>query len=360
MRIVFCGGGTGGHITPMLAMADILRQNDKKAEFFFIGRVGGKENGAIRNAGFEPYEIEVSGLSRSLSPKNVKTLLKAVSARREAKKLLSELSPDAVIGTGGYVCWPVLSAARSLGIKRAIHESNAVPGLVTRLCCRSVDLVMLGYGAAEKRLPKCKSVVTGNPVRGAVGRISHSRARAALGIPREKRVVLSFGGSLGAEVLNSVMSEVIGLDGGKSGILFIHATGRRDYEKYKDMGGGNAEILSYIDDMPIYLAAADVAVTRCGAMTLAELGAAEVPSILIPSPNVTANHQYENARALSECGAAVMITEAELSPNLLYREILSLCTSEEKRRKMREALSEGHGRCDAKIEAAIHTLLYKN
>ncbi|MBQ2793116.1 MAG: undecaprenyldiphospho-muramoylpentapeptide beta-N-acetylglucosaminyltransferase [Clostridia bacterium] len=357
MKIVFCGGGTGGHITPMLAMADILRQNGEKAEVFFIGRRGGKENEAIRRAGFEPYEIEVTGLSRSLSPSNIGAVLRALSARREAKAILKSIAPDAVVGTGGYVAWPVLSAAKSLGIRRAIHESNAVPGLVTRLCCRSVDLVMLGYGEAEKRLPRCSCAVTGNPVRGAVGRVSRSRARAALGIGEEKTVVLSFGGSLGAEAINRAMCEAIRLDGGKSGILFIHATGRRDYEKYKALGGENARIIPYVEDMPTYLAAADIAVTRCGAMTLAELEAAGVPSILIPSPNVTANHQYENARALCECGAAVMITEAELSAEALYREILALKKTRAKREKMRAALYGRGGRCDGKIHAALRTLL---
>ncbi len=357
MRIVFCGGGTGGHVTPMLAMADILRQSDKDAELFFIGRRGGKENEAIRRAGFIPHEIEISGLKRGLSPSNITVAFRAVSARREAKRLLADIAPDAVIGTGGYVCWPVLSAARALGIKRAIHESNAVPGLVTRLCCRSVNLVMLGYGEAKKRLPRCKSVVTGNPVRGAVGRISRSRARAALGIPRDKTVVLSFGGSLGAEAINSVMSELIEVDGGSSGILFIHATGRREYERYKDIGGKGARILPYIDDMPVYLAAADIAVTRCGAMTLAELEAAGLCSILIPSPNVTANHQYENARALSNAGAAVMITEEELSSERLFGEICRLAKNPAKAKEMKEALGARGGRADLKIRAALYTLL---
>lgn len=357
MKIVFCGGGTGGHITPMLAMADILRQSDKNAEFFFIGRRGGKENDAIRRAGFTPYEIEISGLRRSASPSNVRAAFEALSARREARRILSDVSPDAVIGTGGYVSWPVLSAAKSLGIKRAIHESNAVPGLVTRICCRSVDTVMLGYAEARSHLPKCNAIVTGNPVRGAVGRISRTRARAALGIPKSKTVVLSFGGSLGAEVLNSVISEVIQLDGGKSGITFIHATGRREYEKYSSCSEKQAIILPYIEDMPIYLAAADIAVCRCGALTIAELGAAEVASILIPSPNVTANHQYENARPLAQCGAAVMITEELLSPKGLYREILRLSKSVEQREKMRAVLREKYGRCDKKIAQALYSLL---
>ena len=136
MRILFCGGGTGGHITPMLAMADILGQNCNDAKFYFVGREGGKENEAIRKAGFEPYEIRASGLKRRLSFSNIKAVADALSAKKKAKEILREISPDIVIGTGGYVSWPVLSAAKAVGIRCAIHESNAVPGLVTRRCGR--------------------------------------------------------------------------------------------------------------------------------------------------------------------------------------------------------------------------------
>ncbi len=357
MRIVFCGGGTGGHITPMLAMADILRQKYKNSEFFFIGRRGGKENDAIRKAGFTPYEIEISGLKRSLSPSNIRVIFRAFSAKKEAKTILSDLAPDLVIGTGGYVCWPVLSAARSLEIPSAIHESNAAPGLVTRLCCRWVDLVMLGYQAAEKKLPKCRSVITGNPVRGAVGRISGSRAREILRIPKDMTVVLSFGGSLGASVINSVMNEIVNEEKGESEILYIHATGRREYEKYRATNRKNARILPYIEDMPLYLAVADITVTRCGAMTLAELSAAGVTPILIPSPNVTANHQYENARALCDIGAAIMITEDMLTKDLLKSEIYRLSKNPKERAKISAAVSQNRTRTEAGIIRAVNMLL---
>lgn len=361
MKIVFCGGGTGGHITPMLAMADIIGQNSKEIEFYFIGREGGKENQAIKNAGFVPYEIRVTGLKRRLSFSNVKAVADAVGARKRAKEILREISPDLVIGTGGYVSWPVLSAAKSLGIKCAIHESNAVPGLVTRKCGRWLDLVMLGYPEAEARLPeRYKTVITGNPVRRAIGSISRTRARAMLKIPEGKTVVLSFGGSLGSEVMNSTVIEMIERDGGKSGLFFIHATGRGEYEKHNSKSFNHARILPYIDDMPLYLAAADIGIVRCGAMTLAEIEAAGLPSILIPSPNVTANHQYENARALSESGGGILITEAELNAEVLKTKVRQLAEDKNARRRMADTMRDRASGCDRKIIAAIRCIFEQN
>ena len=357
MKIVFCGGGTGGHITPMLAMADILRQNYKNAVFYFIGRKNGKENDAIRRAGFTPIEIEICGLGRSISPSNIRVVFRALAAKREAKRILKDLSPDIVIGTGGYVSWPVLSAARSLGIKTAIHESNAAPGLVTRLCCRWVDLVMLGYDAAKTRLPRCRSVITGNPVRGTVGKIPRLRARDLLGIPMDSTVVLSFGGSLGATVINRVMTDIFENERENPKILYIHATGRKEYDSYKSIRKKNVRILPYIEDMPLYLAAADITVTRCGAMTLAELSAVGVVPILIPSPNVTANHQYENARVLSDRGTAVMITEDELSGERLKKEVYRLIENPSERTKIKAAILQKRGPVDRNILAAIDTVL---
>ena len=361
MKIVFCGGGTGGHITPMLAMADILGQNFEEVEFSFVGREGGRENEAIRRAGFQPYEIRVTGLKRRPSLSNVKALTNAVAARKRAKEILREISPDLVIGTGGYVSWPVLSAAKKLGIKTAIHESNAVPGLVTRRCGGWLDLIMLGYPEAESRLPdRYPTVVTGNPVRRAIGSISRSRARAMLKIPEGKTVVLSFGGSLGSGVMNSTVIEMIERDGGKSGLFFIHATGRGEYGKYRQRSFRHARILPYIDEMPIYLAAADIGIVRCGAMTLAEIAAAGLPAILIPSPNVTANHQYENARALSDGGCGILISEAELNAEVLKTKVRQLAEDKNARRRMADAMRDRATACDRKILSSIMGIYEQN
>ena len=356
MRIVFCGGGTGGHITPALAMADILRQNEKNVDFAFIGRRGGKENDAVRATGIKLYELEVVGLKRSLSLSNVSALFCALKARDEAKRLLKDLRPDAVIGTGGYVSWPVLSAAHSLGVRCAIHESNAYPGFVTRNLSGKCELVMLGYQEAAEHLGTTKNVkVTGNPVRSRVGKIGRVEARRELGIPIEARVVLSFGGSLGAQKINEVMREV--METGGCNCFFIHATGRREFQGYGLKSNMGRLILPYIEDMPTYLAAADVAITRCGAMTLAELCTAGVPSILIPSPNVTDNHQYKNAKALAESGAAVLIEERELTGNRLSAQINNLLDNGTRRQQMHSRLCSRARGTGGRILLAIRELV---
>ena len=335
MRIVFAGGGTAGHITPALAMADILRQKDKTTEIFFIGRQNGPENGAVMAACIPLYEIDAMGLRRSLSPKNAVTLYKMLAARKRAIGLLREIKPNAVIGTGGYVSWPVLSAAMRLGLPTAIHESNAYPGAVTRYLGRKCDAVMLGYPEAERHLRgRCNVTVTGTPVRSRVGEITRAYARSRLGIPQSAFTVLAFGGSLGASALNSAVSGAVLPEG----CLLIHGTGRREFEKYRESESEGRRVLPYIDDMPLYLAAADVAITRCGAMTLAELCAAGLPAVLVPSPNVTANHQYENARALAECGGAILLSESDLSADRLSTEILKLRADGAALRKMGKAM----------------------
>ena len=348
MKIVFCGGGTGGHITPALAMADILRQKHKDAAFLFIGREGGGENAAIVKEGHRLLTLDVRGLKRSLSLSNFTVLSKAIRARSEAKMILRREMPDAVIGTGGYVCWPVLSAARSLGIKTAIHESNAYPGAVSRYFAHKCNTVMLGYPEAEGALHgKCHVVVTGNPVRSRVGTIPRGYARARLGISESDFVILSFGGSLGASRLNTEIAELIkNYSSVTEGVVHIHATGRAEFEEYATLAAGNAScrILPYIEDMPLYLAAADIGITRCGAMTLAEICTAGLPSILIPSPNVTANHQYKNALALSQLGGAIVIEEAVLSAESLEWEIVGLRSGKGRLQSMRNKLHQRNGR----------------
>lgn len=361
MKIVFCGGGTGGHVTPALAMADILRQKYKKVGFAFIGREGGAENKPIEREGYRLYRLNIRGLRRSLSPRNIGALFLALKARKRASSILREEMPDAVIGTGGYVSWPVLSAAERLGIPTAIHESNAYPGAVTRMMARKCNCVMLGYPEAKDALPRgCQTVVTGNPVRGRVGRIPRAFARAQLNIPEDRFVLLSFGGSLGAKRLNDALLSVVTLFKGDRGILFIHASGRGEYSKIKDRFEGmeNCRLLPYIEDMPLYLAAADVAVTRCGAMTLAEICAAGVPSILVPSPNVTADHQTKNAEALANNGGAVVIAEADLTPEKLKCEIERLRSKSALRGEMRQRLRSRGGEKNATaVLAAIEGLV---
>ncbi|MBR2930982.1 MAG: UDP-N-acetylglucosamine--N-acetylmuramyl-(pentapeptide) pyrophosphoryl-undecaprenol N-acetylglucosamine transferase [Clostridia bacterium] len=347
MRIVFCGGGTAGHVHPALAISEMIAERYKGAEAVFFGRKGGDENSAITKSGYPLIELEVEGLARRHPIRSVRAVSLAWRARSEARELLREICPSAVIGTGGYVSWPVLSAAISLGIPALIHESNASPGLVTRLLGRRCNAVMLGFEAAEMRLGGAHTVYTGNPVRREIGRLGRREARRRLGIDYGIPLVLSFGGSLGAERMNAAVLEAVGRSVAlPRGTLWVHATGRRHFESVKAVAGKNTDkgclrILPYIEDMPLWLAAADIGVTRGGAMTLAELCAARLPAIIIPSPNVTDDHQTKNAEALAEAGAVRLLAESELSGDRLLCEVSPLLSDGGKRAAMAAAYPDG-------------------
>ncbi|MBR7117345.1 MAG: undecaprenyldiphospho-muramoylpentapeptide beta-N-acetylglucosaminyltransferase [Clostridia bacterium] len=325
MKVMFSGGGTAGHIYPALAMAEMIKRKYTDAEFVFVGRLGGDENEAVRRAGYPVHLLDTVGIRRSLSISNIKAIFKALRAEHEAGCLIKEHSPDIVIGTGGYVSWPVLRAGIKHKLPTLIHESNAYPGLVTRMLAKHVSAVMLGFDSARTHLPGGSNAVTvGNPVRDGFGSIKKREARKRLGIKDSETLILSFGGSLGSERMNSVILELISK--GACGATVVHATGKRYFEAIKrthpelvrDRG---SRIMPYISDMPLWLSAADLAITRSGAITLAELCEAGIPSILIPSPNVSDDHQYKNALAMSEMGASLVIKESELGEERLRSEI---------------------------------------
>lgn len=330
MKIVFSGGGTAGHVYPAIAMAEEIYEKYPNAEFLFIGREGGEENSAISKAGYPISHIKIEGLKRGLDIRNISVLIKAFSAEGKAKELLSDFSPDVVIGTGGYVSYPVVAAAIRLGIPTLLHESNAVPGLVTRLLSKRVNRVMLGFCECESALPKgAQCIYTGNPVRRDFTKLTRQAARRLLKLSPRDFVIVSFGGSLGAEALNKAVISSMLLEKSFPDIVHIHATGRRYYEEiskehHELIKNSRIRILPYIDNMPKLLSAADLAITRSGAITTAELTALALPSILIPSPNVAGNHQVKNARAIEGLGGALVIEERELSKDTVFTAITEL------------------------------------
>lgn len=343
MRIIFTGGGTAGHIHPAIAIADRLMKMDKKCEILFIGRKDGKENGIIRERGYKLKEIDVEGLKRKVTPKNLKVIQKAISGRKSAAEIIKDFEPDIVFGTGGYVSLPVLSAARSLKIKTAIHESNAYAGLTTRIAARGCELVFLGFGEAKKKIKsKGKILVSGNPVREDFYKLNRASARRILGLKDNEKLIVSFGGSLGAEKINDTVCKCMqDNELGKENLMHLHAVGRASYDIYKSKYPELAEnkarikIVDYINDTPLYLLAADLAITRSGAITVSELKVAATPSILIPSPNVTANHQLKNAKVLERTDGATVIEEKDLNPKLLSEKI-EKCLNETKNKLNRK------------------------
>ena len=277
--------------------------------------------------------------------RNIETVHNVARSKREAKKIIREFQPDAVIGTGGYICYPVLAAAHELHIPTLVHESNAVPGLTTKLLADRVDRVMLGFEESRQyyRHPE-RVTVTGTPVRGEFDRVDRRQARKELGLAEGEKLVLSVWGSLGAEHMNKVMAELMEkLDGGQRFHL-IHAAGKLYYPriterfKEKNLKESGVEIREYIHNMPELMAAADLILCRAGASTISELSYMGKPVVMVPSPNVTNNHQEKNARVLEHAGGAVVLLEGEFDADSLLKLVNELLDDQEKLSGMSEAM----------------------
>lgn len=334
MKLLFATGGTGGHINPALAVAGKIReQYGEEAEILFVGTPTHMETRLVPKAGFDFTAIDVRGFYRGLSWNNIKrdsaALVKMFTSSVEARKLIKEFQPDAAIGFGGYVSGPVIRAAAKLGVPTAIHEQNAYPGITNKALAKMVDTVMLTSEDAEARI-ECKNppVITGLPVRGEMVAADRALAREKLGIPEDRLLVLSMGGSLGADAINDAMVELIAREtkAGNKKLYFIHAYGQYGTDvpdRLREQGVdpdhyGNITLREYIDDMEVCMPAADIVICRSGASSLYEIRALGKASILIPSPNVAENHQYYNAMELVERNAALIIEQKDLTGDLLF------------------------------------------
>ncbi|MBO4467987.1 MAG: undecaprenyldiphospho-muramoylpentapeptide beta-N-acetylglucosaminyltransferase [Clostridia bacterium] len=348
MHILFAGGGTAGHINPALAVADYIKQKHKDAKISYIGTPDKLEATLVPKKGYDFYTIEVSGFKRAFSFSNVKynlnAVAKAMSASKKVRSLLKELKPDIVVGTGGYVSGPVLKEAAKMKIKTAIHEQNAYPGVTTKMLSGSVDAVMLAMPEAEKHLKlKKEPVITGNPVRTELTEISREEARKKLGFD-DRPMILSFGGSLGARHLNEAVEKLIENYYQSGKIYHIHGTGKVGFaamnEHLEEKGielPAEIQVREYIDDMDVCMAAADLVICRAGAITLSELALCGKPSVLIPSPFVTENHQFHNAMTLKKAGAAEIIEEKDLTGESLLETVEMLIENKPKLEKMSQA-----------------------
>lgn len=334
LRVLMTGGGTGGHVNPAIAMADTIKRNIPNAEIAFVGTSHGIENKLVPKAGYKLYHIEVQGISRKLSLKNIKALWLAFVSVIKAKKLVKEFKPDLVVGTGGYVSWPIVKAASEMGVATALHESNAVPGFAVKMLESYVDVILLNFEDTKKYLKNPeKAVHVGNPIKAEFTTLSKEEARKKLNIGDEyKYVLLSCGGSMGAERVNEEVLKVMDkLTRNHPELLHIHATGSIEYEiagnEFKRLGldkCSNIRFYEYLYDMPLQMAASDLVISRAGATTLTELAAMKKPCILIPSPNVTNNHQYKNAKLIKDMGAAELIEEKEMNGDRLKTLVESL------------------------------------
>lgn len=330
MRVLLTGGGTAGHINPALAIAEIIRQNAPGSEIQFVGIRGGKEEDLVPREGYPLNYVKSMGIRRSFSPSNFRAFWLALTSpyAKQTTRILDAFHPDLVIGTGGYACWPIMSAAVRRHIPTALHESNALPGLAVRQLQKKVDRIWINFARTAELLKVKEAVVrVGNPLRGGFGTLSKTEARRRLGIGDGQRLILSFGGSLGAEhVTTAALQMMKQLAPAYPEYLHMHASGKRDYDSARrqlaELGlsaYSGCILTDYIYDMPLWMAAADLVISRAGAMTLSELAGMRKACILIPSPYVADNHQYHNAKAMSDVGAAVLVEEDTLASGALIR-----------------------------------------
>lgn len=344
---MIAAGGTGGHVNPALAVAGEIKKRLGDAEICFVGTPNRIEAKIVPEAGYPLKTIEMSGFKRSFSgaaiKANIKTVERLLKSSGAVKKIIKEFSPDVVVGFGGYVSGPVVRMAAKMGIPTAIHEQNAYPGVTNKALSKRVDKVMLTVEEAKKHLEyKEEPIITGLPVRGELLSADKELSRKELGFD-EKPLVLCMGGSLGAEAVNKAIVDVIASVYNEKKYNFLVATGQYGLwvfdalrEKGIDPEGENIQVREYISDMDRCLSACDLVICRAGASSLSEFEALSKPSILIPSPNVTENHQYHNAMALVNNGAAEIIEEKDLTGEVLLGKLRALLSDKEKLKKIGE------------------------
>lgn len=353
MKVIFTCGGTAGHVNPALALAGMIRERQPDSEILFVGARRGIERRLIEEAGWPFKAVEVSSFHRSLKPKEIRHNLISVKnlicSPAEARALLDEFPADLVVGTGGYASYPMIRSAAKRGIPTAIHESNAIPGLTTRLLEKHAKLIMVGFEECRKNYKQPEKVlVTGTPVRGDFFALKRSEAKAKLGMDDGRPLIVSFWGSLGAASMNRQMADFLELEAKERKFHHVHGAGVvgcKAMNEYLSAAGldltltPELEVREYISDMGTLMRAADLVISRAGASTISELTALGVPAIIVPSPNVANNHQEHNARVLADAGGAELILEKDCSGKLLYETACAILGDDQRRKAMSEAMS---------------------
>ena len=353
MNVIFTCGGTAGHINPAIAVANLLKERHPDAKFLFIGAEGHMEEKLVPQAGFELICLPGSGLSRKLNlagiKKNVHAVKCVLSAVSRCKKIIREFKPDVIVGTGGYASYPALLAGHQMKIPTVVHESNAVPGLTTKMAAQIVDRVLVCFEESKQYYKHPEDVeVVGMPVRKEFFFGEHNQARKELGVEDGKPLVVSTFGSQGARMMNLTMADMFALEQADNfPFHHTHAVGSFGWgwmpDKVKEKGvelekSPAIDMREYIYNMPTVMAAADVIIARAGSATCNEIAATGVPCILIPSPNVTNNHQEKNARTLEAAGGAVVVLEKDCTAEKIYGLVKELLTDDNRRKEMGKAL----------------------
>lgn len=337
--VIFTGGGTSGHINPAIAIARELVLRRPDIHIIFTGTANGLEADIVPKQGFEFIPITASPFKRKLSMALVKAFIDLFKGRRESMQLIDDLSPLAVVGTGGYVAGPVLAAAGKRAVPYLIHEQNAFPGQSNRVMAKRAERVCVSYDEAKPYFKQAKSVVlTGNPINQAYFNLDRETARAQLGIPEDELRILVSGGSLGARTLNQTMIQYLKEHPQFPGRIKL-VSGKTQFNEVQAAAAGipssQLEVLDYVYDMPLQMAAADIYICRAGAGTCAEVAALGKPAIMVPYPYATGDHQTHNAKAFSEIGAALLCRNEDFTPDNLEQLLSQLDTAEK-----REAMGE--------------------
>ncbi len=324
MKIIISGGGTGGHIFPAIAIAQAIQQQQPDAEILFVGALGKMEMEKIPEAGYKIEGLWISGFSRKLNLDLFKFPFKLIASWWKSRQILKRFQPDAVVGVGGYASGVIVRVAASWGIPALVHEQNSHAGATNRLLSKSVQKICVAYPNMERFFPKEKIIFTGNPIRKDIAQIAENQtdARAYYQLSPNKKTLLIVGGSLGSRTINdSIAAELESLQ--KADIQVLWQCGKLYYEEFKPVAAKyeNVKLLAFIDRMDLAYVAADLVISRAGALALAELCLVKKSAILVPSPNVTDDHQTANAMALVEKQAAFLIKDKEAKQNLVKQAI---------------------------------------
>jgi len=356
MKLFVCGGGTGGHINPALAVASFVKERRPDTEIVFGGATRGMEAKLVPAQGYPLRTVDVSGFKRSFMPEdilfNIGAAWRMMTSESKALEIVRKEAPDLLFGTGGYACYPYAKAANKLGIPVILHESNALPGKAVMAAGKFSEKILLGFPEAVERLPeelRDRAVVTGNPIRSGMTFKNKNEVKKKLGY--SGKLVVSFWGSLGAREMNKIMASFIQKEcEEKPDFDHVHATGSYGWRWMPDLirekginlsAQKKVNMQEYIQNMPDLLAACDLAICRAGAMTTIELAATGTPAIIVPSPNVAENHQESNARALEKRGAARVILEKDCTAERLYRETQEILQNEAELDAMSKAALKG-------------------
>lgn len=337
MRVILSGGGTGGHIYPAIAIGQKIREENPDADIIYVGIKGGPEEKIAQKNDYEFRSIDAMGLPRKINKRLFKAIFKNLKGFKEAIEIIKDFKPDLVIGTGGYVCAPILYQASKAKIPAIVHESNSYPGMASKFLSKKVDRVLISYKEAAKHFKnQANIVVTGNPVRNNFSLSYTDEDLKNLGIDKNIPVVFSFGGSNGSFALNKAVIEMSKDMNGE--FYLLHQTGNRFYDDFleKCEKSKYIKVFKYIDNIDLFYAVSDLVIASSGAMSLAEISSVGRPSILIPKAYTTENHQEYNARTYVDHGASLMILEKDLTGSYLKNQIMSIIKDEQKIKQMGE------------------------